>query len=55
MYYDRTWNAASMQEFIEMVDENIRWCKPHPRTYQSALIERIRAPGLLPHVKNIPK
>ena len=25
MYYNRTWNDTSMQEFIEVVDEYIRW------------------------------
>jgi putative transposase len=25
MYYSRTWNGTSMQEFIEIVDEYIRW------------------------------
>ena len=25
MYYNRTWNGTSTQEFIEVVDEYIRW------------------------------
>jgi putative transposase len=25
MYYNRTWNGTSMQEFIEVVDEYVRW------------------------------
>ena len=27
MFYNRTWNDISMQEFIELADEYIRWYK----------------------------